>query len=204
MYDKSTSYIRLLHASPNAPAVDIYANDTLLTDFLSFGEFTPYIPVNPTSYTVEVYPAQNGDEPVLTTELTVEPKKILTVAVIGVAPDLEVFVIPDEKESLEFERTGFRAIHLSPDAPAVDVMQPDDEVLFKDVSYKDITDYKQVVPMTYTLQIVPSGTEDIALYVPNVRLLPNRFYSAYIVGLVGDEPYLQMLIPLDGNSYIDV
>jgi hypothetical protein len=204
VYDKSTSYIRLLHASPNAPAVDIYANDTLLTDFLSFGEFTPYIPVSPDKYKVEVYPAKNGDEPVLTAELDVDEKKIYTVAVIGMAPDLEVFVIPDEKEELEFERTGFRAIHLSPDAPSVDIQQPDGQVLFENVSYKDITDYEQLVPMTYTLQIVPTGTDYIGLYVPNIRLLPNRFYSAYIVGLIGDEPYLQMLIPLDGNSYIDV
>lgn len=204
MYDKSTSYIRLLHASPNAPAVDIYANDTLLTDFLSFGEFTPYIPISPGKYKIEIYPAKNGDEPVLTTELDIDKKKILTIAVIGVAPDLETFVIPDEKEELELDRTGFRAVHLSPDAPSVDIQQPDNNMLFENVSYKDITEYKQIIPMTYTLQLVPTGTEDIALYVPNIRLLPNRFYSAYIVGLIGDEPYLQMLIPLDGNSYIEV
>jgi len=93
--------------------------------------------------------------------------------------------------------------HLSPNAGAVDVTVPDGKILFKNVNYKESTDYIQVPPGTYTFDVRPTGTKTTALYVPNVRLKAQRFYTVYAVGLVGDHPGLQALIPLDGSSYLD-
>lgn len=204
MQNKKTSYIRLLHASPKAPAVDIYANgDNILADDLSYGEFTPYLPVMPGNYTIDVYPADNTDSPILTKELEVPEKTIATIAAIGELPDLELFVVVDPQESIQPNTSKLRFVHLSPDAPAVDVVDEDGTILFRDVSYKDITDYMTLLPETYTVQIVPAGTKQSVLYVPNIRLLPEAFYTLYAIGLVEGDPYLELLIPLDGNSYIE-
>ncbi len=43
--DMGTSYIRVLHAAPNAPAVDVYVGDMILFNNLTFGQFSSYIPV---------------------------------------------------------------------------------------------------------------------------------------------------------------
>ncbi|QUH30485.1 DUF4397 domain-containing protein [Vallitalea guaymasensis] len=204
MRDKKTSYIRLLHASPKAPAVDVYANgDNILADDLSYGEFTPYLPVMPGTYTIDIYPADNSDTPILTKELVLPEKTIATIAAIGELPELELFIVEDPKEPLQPNTSKIRFVHLSPDAPAVDVIEPNGSILFKDVSYKDITDYLSITPDTYTVEIAPTGTDNSVLFVPNIRLLPDAFYSLYAIGLVEGDPYLQLLIPLDGNSYIE-
>lgn len=205
MYHKKTSYIRLLHASPKAPAVDIYLNDdNILADNLSYGEFTPYLPLMPETYTIEIYPANDSDMPILTKEITLPEKTIDTIAVIGELPNIELYVINDPIESLDPASSKLRFVNLSPDSPALNVTLPDGSVLFKNVSYKGVSDYMKISPKTYTVELVPTGTDKAILYVPNIRLRPDAFYSFYAIGLVEGDPYIKLLIPLDGNSYIDV
>jgi hypothetical protein len=157
----------------------------------------------PGTYTIDIYPADNSDTKVLTKELVLPEKTIATIAAIGELPNLDLFVVEDPKEPLRPNTSKLRFVHLSPDAPAVDVIEPNGSVLFRDVSYKDITDYMSITPDTYAVELVPTGTDKAVLYVPNIRLLPDAFYSLYAIGLVEGEPYLQLLIPLDGNSYIE-
>lgn len=200
----NTSYIRLLHASPNAPAVDVYANQASLTEDLSYGEFTPYLPILPGDYTIEIFPTMNSESPVLMKEIMIPENIIATVAVIGELPNIELYIIEDPKEMLKPRSTGLRLIHLSPNAPALDVLLADESILFEDVAYKEVTDYIQLGSKTYAIQLIPTGTDEPILFVPNIRLLPDRFYSIYAVGLAGENPPVQVLIPLDGGSYIDV
>lgn len=204
-HNKKTSYIRLLHASPKAPAVDIYANgDNIIADNLSYGEFTPYLPLMPGTYTIDIYPADSTDMPILTKELSVPENTINTVAAIGELPNLEVFVINDPVESLKPNSSKIRFVNLSPDSRALDVIQPNGAVLFENVRYKDISEYLDISPETYTVELVATDTDEPILYVPNIRLRENAFYSLYAIGLVEGEPYIKLLIPLDGNSYINV
>ena len=53
--DKDVSYVRVFHASPNAPAVDIYVNGSLVFENLSYKEFTEYVPLPMGEYNVQVY-----------------------------------------------------------------------------------------------------------------------------------------------------
>lgn len=204
MKNKKTSYIRLLHASPNAPAVDIYANDdVLLTEDLEFGEFSPYIPVQPGTYKIDIYPSGLTSNVVLTTSLNIPEKKILTIAAIGSPENLEAFVIDDKKQEIPNNKLGLRVVHLSPNAPAVDVVLPNGDILFKDINYKEVADYIFVPPDTYSVNIVPTGTDTVVLKIPNIKLTKDRFYSVYAVGLLNETPPLHVLIPLDGNTYIN-
>ncbi len=202
--NNNTSYVRLLHASPNAPAVDVFANGNLIGDDLRFGEFTNYLPIPPAEYQIEIFPAMGPKQSVLSEEIIIPDNTILTVAVIGELPNIELYAIVDPKEQLSLNMTGLRFVHLSPNAPPVDIRLPNGTILFDDVSYREVTDYLEVPPRTYTVEVVPTGTDNVVLYVPNINLMGNRFYTVYAVGLVNDEPELQVLIPLDGNSYINV
>ncbi len=50
------SHVRILHASPDAPAVDIYINDNLISKELSYKSFTEYMPLISTVYNIKVFP----------------------------------------------------------------------------------------------------------------------------------------------------
>lgn len=195
------SFVRVLHASPNAPMVDIYANDNLIIKRISYQQFTPYFQLPVGRYNIKIYPSGTKTNPVVDTDVNIPANKILTVAAIGQLPNIELYAVSD-MAAINPSKTLIRFVHLSPNAPNVNITLPNGTKLFENVGYKDTTNYIAINPGIYTVQVRPTGTESIVLTVPNIRLKPNRAYTIYAVGLVGAEPPLQVLIPLDGCSYI--
>jgi hypothetical protein len=196
------SYIRLLHASPDAPSVDVYVNDKPVARGLSYKHFTPYLKLPTGLYNVTVYPAGKTTNPVIKTQFQVPNRSIFTIAAIGMLKDISLQPILEPIEQLKPGTSLIRFIHLSPNSPAVDISLINGKGLFKDVNYKEVTPYIPTSPGVYGFQVKQSGTENLVLTVPNIRLLPNKIYSVYIVGLLNGKPPLQVLIPLDGNTYL--
>lgn len=188
------SYIRVFHASPDAPAVDVYANDDLIASDLAFGEVSDFVAVPPGRYTLEIFPAGQTSNPVYQTNAFIPEDAILTIAAVGMLDDLVLAPIP---EPVDVENTGracIRFIHLSPDAPDVDILLEDGTEVFTEVEYKEGTDYACVPAGTYTFLVTPSGSDTPVLTVPDVEAEVNRFYTIYAVGLVEDSPELEAII----------
>jgi len=198
------SYLRVLHSSPKSPAVDVYINDMLKFKNLTYGTFTDYIKVMTGNYNVKLYAAGTKISPVLNKNIFVPPGKIYTVAAIGILPNIDILLVNEPKIIVPSNMVYIKFAHLSPNAGAVDIALPDGTILFKNINYKQLTDYIEVPAGTYTLEVRPTGTKTIALYVPNINLKSERFYTVYAIGLAGDRPGLQALIPLDGSSYLDL
>ena len=198
------SYIRLLHASPKSPAVDVYINDMLKFRNLNYGAFTDYMEIVTGNYNVKVYAAGTKASPVLTKNIFVPPGRIYTAAAIGLLPNIDILPIPEPKVMEPTNNAYIKFAHLSPNAGAVDIALADGTILFKNISYKGFTNYIQVPAGTYTIEAKPTGTKTTVLYVPNVTLKPQRFYTVYAIGLINDRPGIQALIPLDGSSYLDL
>lgn len=201
---QTESYIRILHASPDAPPVDIYVNEKLIASNIPFKSFTEYYALNPGLYNVKVYPTGQRQNPVIDRDLRVPPNGIYTVAAVNKLSDITLYPILDTPMPIPIGKVYVRFVHLSPDAPNVDVKLADGTTLFEDVEYKEVTDYILANPGTYAFNVYPTGTNQSVLYVPNQTLKGNRFYSIYAVGLADGEPPLQALTPLDGNSYLTV
>ena len=196
------SYIRLLHASPNAPAVDIYANGSPLARNLSYRGFTEYLPVPGGTYNIAVFRAGQTTNPVLTTNINIPGGSIFTVAAIGLLPNITLLPIEEPRLSIPAGKLMLRFVHLSPNAPNVDLEIQPGGMIFRNVAYKDITQYIPINPATYTFNLKVTGTNQRVLYVPNIRLEAGRFYTIYAIGIVAGNPPLQVLIPLVGNTYI--
>lgn len=199
----NSSYIRVFHAVPNAPAVDVYANGTLIARNLSYRQFTEYQTVKAGTYQIEIYPAGRRDTPVLRTTVTLPDLSIFTIAAVGLLPNISLLPVNEPKLPLPQGMTMVRFSHLSPDAPNVDITLPDGTVLFSDVRFKETTQYIMVQPSTYHFQARVAGTDQVVLDVPNIRLAADKFYTVYAIGLAQGQPPLQVVIPLDGNSYLN-
>lgn len=202
--NNNSSYIRIFHASPNSPAVDVYVNDTLVIRGLSYRGFSTYLKTIPGTYNVKVYPANKRDNAVIDTNITVPERVIITYAAIGVLPSISLLPISEPVFTRDPRKAYVRFVHLSPNAPKVDIVVPGAGKIFTDVGYKEMTKYIAVNAGTYVFNVNVAGTDKTVLHVPNIRLLPNKIYTIYAVGLVGETPPLQVVIPLDGNSYIKV
>lgn len=196
------SYIRLLHASPNAPAVDIYANGNLVARTLRYREFTEYFSIPGGSYNIVVFPAGQTTNPVLSTNINVPGGSIFTVAAIGLLPSISLLPAEEPRMNIPPGKLMLRFVHLSPNAPNVDLAIQTGEVAFSNVAYQGITQYIAVNPGTYTFNLNVTGTDQRVLYVPNITLQAGKFYTIYAIGIAAGAPPLQVLIPLDGNTYI--
>jgi len=200
------SYIRLLHAAPKAPAVDVYVNDNLLVKNFNYRQFTDYVKIPSGTYNVKVYTSGVKEEPIIETDLFVPPRSVITIAAIRDTNN-EVVLYPIAEVPIEnatVGKTRVRVVHLIPNAPAVDIALPNGTVIYEDVEFKDIEKYIEVLPGNYTFEVRLAGTEIPILYIPNIRLRANRYYTVYAVGLIGEEPSPQVLIPLDGITYIKI
>jgi hypothetical protein len=199
----SMSYIRIFHASPDAPAVDIYANRNLIAKGLAYKQITNYIPVSPGNYNIQVFPAGQQRNPVINTNIAVTPRSTYTVAAVGTLSNIGLLPIPEiYKPTVPMDilrKSYVRFVHLSPNAPAVDVTLANGTKLFENVKYKNYTNYIIVDSGNYTLLVKPSGSNQTVLTIPNIYLSPRMIYSIYAVGLVGNNPPLEAVMSLDGN-----
>ncbi|AWZ49254.1 DUF4397 domain-containing protein [Clostridiaceae bacterium 14S0207] len=196
------SFIRVLHVSPKTPTVDIYINNSPVIKELRYRGFTEYMPIAAGTYNIKIY--VSGTNTVLLNDtITIDPNKILTIAAIGLGPkSLSLFPILDPKLNIDNTKAYLRFIQLSPNTPPVDIVTSNGIRLFKNTSYKQKQNYIQLNPQIYAVDMKLADTTTSILYVPNIKLMPNKFYTIYSVGLLNDNPPLQVLIPLDGNSYI--
>lgn len=194
---EAMGYIRVLHAVPDAPNVDVYANDTLIASNLAYGDYTDYMPVNVGPNEIALFVTETGDIPVISNVLNVPKNSVYTVAAIGTLNNIGFLAIIDANMPSDPDNALVRFAHLSPNAPAVDITLPDGTVLFQNVSYKQLTPYIAVDPMNYTLQVRLAGTSTVVLTIPNVNISTNEFYTIYAIGLVGEEPGLEALLVKD-------
>ncbi|WP_170109484.1 DUF4397 domain-containing protein [Melghirimyces profundicolus] len=194
------SRFRVLHAIPDAPAVDVYVDGRRVASNLSFGRYTDYLPTTPGRHRVELTRAGTRN-PILTQTIAVPMRDYLTIAAIDsargprVEPELAIY---EDDPRTPPQKSRVRFIHLSPDAPAVDVFaargraayQP----LFRNVSYRTSTDYRTLNPGQYNLAVRAAGTNNTLLTVPNINLQANRAYTIAAIGKAEGQPRLRGLI----------
>ncbi|MDF2521581.1 MAG: hypothetical protein K0R84_2209 [Clostridia bacterium] len=196
-----TSHIRVLHASPDAPGVDVYVNNNLAARDVTYREFTPYIPIAGGLYNITVYRTGTRVNPIINTNVNIPPRSIFTVAATGRLADIELTLVPEPPIQRQPGRSYIRVVHLSPGSPNVD-LYGDGTRLFSDIEYEEISTYVGIRPGRHEFQVRVAGTNNTVLTVPNINLRPNKIYTLYIIGLAVGTPGLQMLIPLDGSTYL--
>lgn len=196
------SYVRVFHASTNAPAVDVYINDKLAVKNLSFKQFSSYIPVLPGVYNIKIYIAGNKTKPVLIKNMTIPKQVIYTLGVINNIEKVDLLAINEPKLEMDKTKTMVRFVNLSPDSSSLDLKLPDGTELFKDMKFKEIPDYKAIPPGRYTFEVFDTKTNKKVLIIPNTELKPERFITIYSIGMRSGKPPLQVVIPLDGNTYL--
>ena len=193
----NSSLVRVFHAAPQSPNVDVYVNDQMVFSNLAFGDFTRYVYLDEGEYNVSVYLAGQKDRPVINQMVDVPSQQIFTIAATGNLDNLGLLVIPDKvSKSPSQNYSSVRVIHLSPNAPGVDILV-DGDTLFEDISFGEGTDYVDLNPGTYNVNVVLNTDKSVVLPL-KVTLNPDKIYTIYIIG---NPPTLQAVQVVDGNTY---
>jgi hypothetical protein len=188
--------VRVLHASPNAPDVDIYLNGENVLKSLMYTNSSAYLDIKAGTYQLEIYPAGSKKDPVQSAMVEVESDKSYTIAAGGLLEDLQVVVIEDDSFVPRSE-SKLRFLHLSPGAPPVDIAVRKGDVVFPNIAFSQLTEYLGLTPMTIDLEVRIAGTKDVVLPLNRVNVKPDLAYTIAVVGLSSNTPPLNavFLVP---------
>lgn len=213
--DNRAARVRAVHASPDAPAVDVLVNGLPAITSLAFTEASSYLQVPPDTYAVAVTPAGVPNVEVISADLTLELGIDYSVVAIGTLATIQPLVLVDDN-TLDPENARIRFVHASPDAPAVDIALAGGPVLFGDTSFGESAGYISVPGGTYDLEVRIAGTDTVVLPLPGVAVENNTVYSVFAMGLAFGRPALSAVIvidniggaaigdpDLDGNGVVD-
>jgi hypothetical protein len=195
--------VRVLHASPDAPAVDVYVDGSEAVSDLAFNEITGYVALAAGSHAIKVYPASaNGSgTPVIDVpSLAVEAGKDYTIAAVGLLADIEPLVLADNNAAPAAGQAHLRVVHASPDAPNVDVFAEGAGVVVSDLAFKEASEYLPLAAGSYNLEIRPAGSMTAVLDLNGVQLEAGKVYTAFAVGLAEGEPTLTVNLTTDATA----
>jgi len=194
--------VRIMHASPDAPAVDIFVDGQKAVTALAFPANTGYVSLPAGAHDVAVFasPSNGTGTPVLKATLQVAAGKDYTVLAVGRLADSTLAILPleDNNSAPAAGNAHVRLIHASPDAPAVDVVVAGTNTkVFSNVAFKGVGTYTPVPAGTYNLDVKVASSGQTVKSITGL-VLSDR--SVYTVVATGSASALQVLPLEDAKS----
>jgi hypothetical protein len=160
-----SGYVRLAHLSPDTPAVDVYLRSQSGSipektfPGVAYGALSDYLRLPTGVYAVAMRTAgaPKSSPPVLTTQVTVADGAAYTVAGVGRYADLGLRVLRDDLKLPTGDDAKVRIVQASVRAPVLDVDVSGGASIGAGVAFATTTDYRQVKPGRWTLNVRPSG-----------------------------------------------
>ena len=203
-----TADVRVLHASPDAPAVDVYLDDAKVDALTNvpFGTISDYLAIPAGAHNVKVYATGTTSAPVIDADVTVAAGGAYTIAATGALADISAQVLKDDPAPTA-KSAKVRVIHFSADAPAVDIATAGsavDDAVVKGLAYPNATDYLALPGGTYDLEVRLAGETTVALALDDVKVENGRAYSVFAIGSAASPAVggnaLQAVVAVDATA----
>lgn len=173
-----TADIRVIHLSPDAPAVDVYANGqepAVVTD-LEFPDGTEYLTVPAGTYDFDVAPADTSPEDsVLTVDgLELQAGNSYTAVAYDLLENIQALALEDDLDNVPEGQFRLRAIHVAAGVGEVDIWNVTDPMdpqpLYTDVDFGDVTDYAELDGGAYSVgfDLDADAEPDVVFDLPDI------------------------------------
>jgi hypothetical protein len=214
---EDTARVRLVHASTDAPAVDVTlaSNGDTLYDGVAYGEASA-VEVPAGEYTLQVRGESGGDggEPAAEFDVTLDGGTAYTAFAAG-------YFDPEFETDAPFdlivahgaadaggggsddggEPARVRVAHASPNAPDVDV-SVDGSVVVEEATFGAVSDYLDLAAGSHTVALTVSAAPDVTVFEGEVSVAAGADYTLVAAGETGDmtgKPF-EVLVLEDDNS----
>ncbi len=190
------AWVRVVHGSPDAPAVDVLVNDTIrAVQGAPYEAVTGYIPLAPDTYNFKVVPEMGAPaDAVMDADVPLPQGSETTVIAVGTLTDpmipIEPLLLTDSNRAVATE-AKIRLVHASVSAGEVDIYVAAGGSLSVDVDtsldflftatavpFKADTGYLALPPGSYDVAITPTGATGAAIGPLTIDLAAGGIYTA--------------------------
>lgn len=178
-----TAKVMVIHASPDAPGVDLLVDNSVAGSNLTFPNSTGYLEVEAGTRNIKVN-VTGTQTTVIGADLNIAANTAYSAFAVNTVANLEPLVLVDNLTAPASGKSHVRFIHLSPDAPAVDITLTDGTVVFSNVAFKDVVDFTPLDAAAYNLQVRAAGTTTVVLDLGTVTLQAGKIYTVFARGLL--------------------
>jgi hypothetical protein len=176
--------VMAIHASPNAPGVDLLVDNTTSVTNLTFPNNTGYLSLNSGSRNIKVN-VTGTSSTVINATVLLDAGATYSVFAADSVSRIAPLVLVDNLTTPASGKAHVRFVHLSPNAPAVDVALQGGAVLFGNKTFKQYTEFTPLNATTYNLEVRLAGTNTVVLSLPNITLQSGKIYTLFAKGFVG-------------------
>lgn len=180
---QSKSTVLVVHASPDAPGVDLVVDGSVAASNLEFPDNTGYLEVDSGARNVQVNVSGTSTS-VIDANLNLDADTNYSVFAVGDVTNIAPLVLEDDLTAPASGNAHVRFVHLSPDAPAVDITTTDGTVVFANKAFKEYSDFTPLPAGTYDLQVRVAGTSTVALNLPGITLADGKIYTVFAKGFL--------------------
>ncbi len=176
--------VMVVHASPDAPGVDLLVDNTVAGTNLAFPGNTAYLGVTSGTRNIKVN-VTGTSSTVINADLPFTGGSNYSVFACDSVSKIGAIVLTDDLTAPASGKAHVRFVHLSPNAPAVDVAVTSGPVLFANKTFKGYSAFTPVDAGTYNLEVRLAGTSTVVLPLPGVVLTAGKIYTVFAKGFVG-------------------
>lgn len=178
--------VLVTHASPDAPGVDLLVdNNKVNSAALNFPNNTGYLEVEAGTRNVKVN-VSGTSTTVINANLDLTKDMNYTVFAVDSVSKISAVVLADDLTAPAAGKAHVRFVHLSPNAPAVDVaVASSGAVVFGNKAFKESTAFTPLDAGSYNLDVRVAGTSTVALTLPTITLEAGKIYTVFAKGFLG-------------------
>ena len=197
--------IRVVHASPDAPDVDVLLDEAEVLSDVPYLAASGYLEAPAGQRNLKVNAAGTATT-VIDADVDLADGSQYTVIASGEVASIAPIVLLDDNTAPAAGNARVRAIHGAPGAPAVDVYvtAPGADLtqvapVLAGVEFGDVADYLEVPAGDYQVRIAPAGTTIVVIDSGALSLAAGQVRTAIAVDAVGGGAPFDLLLLADLN-----
>ena len=199
------SRVRVVHASPDAPAVDVLLDDAEVLTDVSYLGASDYLETTDGEHNLKVNVAGTTTT-AIDADVTLADGTDYTVIASDLVAQIAPIVLEDDNSAPTAGSVRVRAIHGAPSAPAVDVYvtAPGTDLAtaapaLTGVEFGDVSSYLEVPAGDYQVRVTPAGTKTVAIDSGALALSGGQVRTVIAVDAAGGGAPFDFLVLADLN-----
>jgi hypothetical protein len=199
----SNAQVRVVHGSPDAPAVDVLVDGTKVLDSVVYQDASGYltVPSGTRNVKVNVYATATS---VIDANVALAKDGAYTVIATNTVAAIEPLVLIDDLTAPAAGNIKLRLVHGAPSVDLVDIYitAPGADITgltpnLSDVDFKQNSGYLEVAAGSYQVRITPAGT--VAIDTGALTLAAGQIRTAIAVETAGGGAPFSALLLADAN-----